>query len=138
LCRIPLTGGTAVYEARTLLTLVYDDYKVFTNNCIPESRSMVVVDNNNADPPNSSEVKNFRLYPNPNDGSMTLEYVLVENQTGYFTIMDLTGRKIVERKLIPAENKLNINEQELANGIYFYNVIIDNKLTAQNKLIIAK
>ena len=49
--------------------------------------------NNNEDVPVAgSESSLFRLYPNPNDGYMQLEYQLEQDEQGEFLIYDVMGR----------------------------------------------
>ena len=82
---------------------------------------------------------NFNLYPNPNNGNMVLEHSLNETEVGKLNIYDVSGRLIDSYNLLSGENKqLNINKTDLENGIYFYEVIINDKLQASDKLIIIK
>jgi hypothetical protein len=83
--------------------------------------------------------KAYKLYPNPNDGSMHFIYNLNENENGAFEIYDISGRIIQTYKLQTGEkNQLLINETELNSGVYFYKVIIDGQTGKSDKLIIIK
>ena len=81
----------------------------------------------------------FNLSPNPNDGNMILKYSTKPNSKAEMKIYDVTGRLINSYKLTEGDNNtLKISEDELQNGIYFYNVIIDNKVKSQSKIVIVK
>ena len=78
------------------------------------------------------------LYPNPSNGLMQLDYVLEKEQKGMFIIYDLLGKKQEAYELQQNMNSFFINEPLLNNGIYFYQVFINNKLFATDKLVIVK
>ena len=81
----------------------------------------------------------FNLSPNPSNGNMILKYSLKSNDKAEMKIYDVTGRLINSYKLTEGDNNtLKISEDELQNGIYFYNVIIDNKVKSQSKIVIVK
>ena len=80
----------------------------------------------------------FKVYPNPNNGTMQVDYNISENQKGIFEVYDLTGRKVLTHEMGTGKNSFTISESNLDNGIYFYQVISNNKRIAQNKLVIIK
>jgi len=83
--------------------------------------------------------QSFKLYPNPNDGNMVLSYSLAEKLGGTFNLYDITGRLINKYTLTEGENNsLKITESNLTNGVYFYSILVDNKVKAYNKIIIVK
>lgn len=89
----------------------------------------------------SDEVENaeFKLFPNPNDGSMNFIYSLNETSKGEMIIFDVTGKAIATYSLKTGENnQILINETQLSNGVYFYKVIIDNELKTSDKIVIIK
>ena len=60
---------------------------------------------------------------------MTLEYTLLSTSKGELLICDVTGKVISNYSLKEGTiNKLEINQTQLDNGVYFYSVIIDNKV----------
>lgn len=81
----------------------------------------------------------FKLYPNPNNGNMSLIYSMDAASKGEFIIYDITGKMIDTYTLQQGSNyQLFINETVLNNGVYFYKVIVDGMLKASDKLIIIK
>lgn len=122
----PLIGGDGVYSARVMLGIDVND----------------IATGNKTGQPDISEVKNSfavsKIYPNPNSGTMQLDYFLDDGIQGELIIYDLTGRKIKEYKLINEKYTLSISEGALKNGIYFYEIIIDNRVIDNGKIVIIK
>ncbi|MGZ5548869.1 MAG: T9SS type A sorting domain-containing protein, partial [Nitrososphaeraceae archaeon] len=81
---------------------------------------------------------NFKLYPNPNNGSMKFDYQLSDDQNGTIVIYDVSGRKISQYVLEHSKTTMNITEDGLQNGIYFYEVIVNDKIVSTNKIVIIK
>jgi hypothetical protein len=82
--------------------------------------------------------KGFRLYPNPNNGTMVFEYQLNQQEKGTLEIYDVTGRKISQYVLQPDKNDLSLNENSLQNGIYFYTVVVNGRVANKGKIVIIK
>ncbi|MES2131635.1 MAG: T9SS type A sorting domain-containing protein [Bacteroidota bacterium] len=80
----------------------------------------------------------FVVYPNPNNGSMTLNYQLEENANAVFSLYDVTGRLVVEQLLTTGSNTQIINHESLQQGIYYYSVLMDKKIVKTDKLVIIK
>ena len=130
----PTEAGTAVWEARVLYYTIINNIIDFEDNCEAIGKSL----NHKG---NKSIIKvsdNFKLYPNPNDGNMTLEYHIQDNDIATVSIYDLTGRMIKLYPLNTKSTKLDINENELGSGIYYYNIRVNEKLYQTNKIVIIK
>jgi len=81
----------------------------------------------------------FSLYPNPNNGNFQINYQLSKGQKGKLIIFDITGKKLFAYRLENEMNYLKIsNESVLKNGLYFYQIIINNNIIVRHKLIIIK
>lgn len=78
------------------------------------------------------------LYPNPNDGNMTLEYYLAEGESGRFIIRDMTGRRISEYELAAENNQLIFSENKLTTGVFYYQVLVDQTPVKTGKLTVIK
>ncbi len=85
-----------------------------------------------------TDAKDFKLYPNPNSGTMQLSYTLNANENGFVTITNLLGENIAMYKLVSGSTLLNINESKLESGIYFYQVYKNNQKVYSDKIIISK
>ena len=80
----------------------------------------------------------INLHPNPNNGLMQLDYDLGIETAGICKIMDVTGKIIDTYKLSETKGTINMNEQNLNNGIYFYCILVNNKIVNTNKIVIIK
>lgn len=80
----------------------------------------------------------FKLYPNPNNGNMIVEYSLSENENGVLNLYSITGALLHSYKLQQTNHKLLISDEELKSGLYFYDVLINNKKVKTDKLVIIK
>ncbi|MGQ0828226.1 MAG: T9SS type A sorting domain-containing protein [Bacteroidota bacterium] len=75
------------------------------------------------------------LYPNPSDGNILLEYIFKQN--GILNIYDVTGKLIEEYELNANRGELQINTN-LSNGIYLYQVIVNDRIVKSDKLVVIK
>lgn len=69
-------------------------------------------------------INNIRLFPNPNNGSATLEIGASENADVVISIADVTGRTVSSFNTVVnnGTNLVAINTGEFAGGIYFVSV----------------
>ncbi len=78
-----------------------------------------------------------KIYPNPNSGQLYLDYSLPEGKDGKLTIYSILGEKLEVYQLEYDVKTLIINTK-LSNGLYYYKIVIDNKIIANEKFIIIK
>jgi photosystem II stability/assembly factor-like uncharacterized protein len=78
------------------------------------------------------------LSPNPNNGNMSLTYYLGEADQASMSIYDISGRIVASYSLNIQSGLLNINNEQLTSGVYFYKVIVDNQEVKRDKIIIVK
>ncbi len=82
--------------------------------------------------------KELRIYPNPANQQITINYQLPENNPVNITIYDITGRKVEEKinnNQSKGEQKININTQQLDDGIYILNLYTKD-FTANHKIVV--
>ena len=77
----------------------------------------------------------FSLFPNPSNGDMQLNYAIKPNDKGVFKVYDVTGKLIDETILNSNGNSLQLNSY-LNNGIYFYQIIVNNKTVKSDKFVV--
>ena len=122
----PIDGGDAVYSARVMLGI---DPNNSSNRIMLNDYETNLV----------NEIKRAKVYPNPNNGTMQVYYSLQEGKKGEFVLYELTGRKIKTYRLNEGEqNVLVVSEEGLQNGVYFYEVLIDNNKIDNGKIVIIK
>jgi hypothetical protein len=86
------------------------------------------------------EIINVRinLFPNPNSGSMQLDYDLGNNSAATMKLYDVTGKLVTTYNLLNTKGSLQMNEQSMYNGIYFYHILAGEKLLKADKIVIIK
>ncbi len=122
----PLNGGKAVYDARAILNINFDD-GISSNNRLAAGNEEVQTTETNS---------KFLLYPNPNNGNMVLNYELSNN--GKLELTDITGKIICEYNLNADASTININCEGLSNGLYLYKVIANDEILKAGKIAIIK
>jgi len=134
--KCPYNDGQAVYQARVILSQIEDvEYLNGCETASSGSHSMSQFSQSE----DQSVYNNFKLFPNPNDGTMNFIYSLKETSQGDMVIFDLTGKAVANYKLTSGlDNQILINETNLSNGVYFYKVIIDSEIKVSDKIVIIK
>lgn len=84
------------------------------------------------------ETTDVKLYPNPPNGNLTLEYNLQENESGELIIYSLAGIAVKSAYLNSGLKALNIDAYDLQSGMYLYELKINGKAGRKNKLMIIK
>ncbi len=80
----------------------------------------------------------FKLFPNPNNGNMTLEYHIDNTKNGTMNIYDLTGKLISSQNLNSSNTSTIIDATNLDAGAYYYEIKLDGTKIKSDKLIIIK
>ena len=114
----PLTGGTAVFRARGLLSLV-DDYD-FGDDVV----NCQEVGNRSADGSsvNTKDADGLLIYPNPASTEITV--VLPNGSNGDYSrlqLLDVSGM-VVREVQTPEQTSLRMDVSELPRGIYLCKV----------------
>ncbi len=87
----------------------------------------------------SSNKASFSLaYPNPARNYTTFTYDNVkQNSKSYLIVNSIIGEQIKKFRLPTSKKgKFRINLDGIKKGVYFYSIIVDNKIVKTNKLII--
>jgi hypothetical protein len=121
-----MTGGNAVVQARNLLSVIENKELLFTEPCTSTPGEKTKADLQNG----------FQLYPNPNDGNMTLEYSISKNAE--LVITDLTGKPVCTYLLDKNSRQTPIACEGLSGGIYLYRVMVDGEVVNSGKIGIVK
>jgi len=123
----PVAGGPGVYYARAMLGLSVDD--------------LTGVDNSRKGRPEPQTVTTpdvFKLFPNPANDLVTVQYTLGENETGALEIFDLSGRLIVTRTLAAADNRAEVSVTGLQAGTYVVRLLVSGEVREAARLVIIK
>ena len=84
------------------------------------------------------EKRKFKLYPNPNNGNMILDYKIADGQAGIISIYDVTGKLLNSHTFNSSSTSLSIDASILNAGAYYYDVKVEDKRVKADKLIIVK
>lgn len=90
---------------------------------------------------NNNQAILYQNVPNPFDGSTVIRYFIPENTIGnaYVTFYDMYGKEV--NKLEIKEKgfgKIEADTENLANGIYSYSIIINDKIIDTKKMLKSK
>lgn len=122
----PMMGGEAVYQARTMLWIDVENPEMNL------SRAHIAIK------PAENMQNTYKLYPNPNTGSMMLEYNIVTKDPAVFEIYDVSGRLVKQQNLNLQNTYTIIDANELNNGLYYYIIKSGDKKEKAEKLVIVK
>lgn len=77
-------------------------------------------------------------FPNPCSKATYINYNLLENDnTAKVVVADMIGNQIKEIPVAEKEGKIRIDTYDMAEGIYFYSFILDNKVYYTKKLVVS-
>jgi hypothetical protein len=78
----------------------------------------------------------FKLYPNPTNGFVYIEYELKQTDVAMLQIIDLLGNEISTFNIDCNKRKMKIFLPEITTGIYIARFVVNNKNIEIQKLII--
>ena len=80
-------------------------------------------------------------YPNPFNSTTTINYRIKKSGHIRILLFDLTGKEIeviFDQYQMPGDFHFQWDSRDLASGIYFYSLIIDDKAVATKKTVLIK
>ncbi len=84
-----------------------------------------------------SEVYFSDVYPNPASNNASFSYALPkQTATAKITICNILGATVTDLQLKNLNGKKTINTSELKDGIYFYSLVVNDKVFYTRKLIV--
>jgi hypothetical protein len=138
--KCPFIDGTGVYEARAML-VAYDGLKLYNDSCLLNEQQQDTNDDRRMKERNKENLyydANLTIYPNPNNGSFTMNYQLGEGQTGKVILLNAMGQIVGEYILNNSSGKMQINNPDLVNGVYVYQLHTSDNTMKVGKVIIIK
>jgi hypothetical protein len=78
------------------------------------------------------------VYPNPTNGNLSIAYSLTEFKRITIEIFNVQGKLMNSYSLNPEDKMINIENLDLENGVYFYNIKGDEKILMSKKLVVVK
>lgn len=117
--------------SNTNYTVTVSDY----NNCAASTvftQSVAVCTNVQ---PNLNRYKStFKVYPNPTEGLINVEFLVFNSESVVIEIVNELGQ-IVYNSTEIKQPKTQLNIKQLNSGIYFLNIFINRELISKNKWI---
>ncbi len=130
--------GWYVAQSRSILNAISDTLINYADNC-EDTKANARIANEEEKSTSTIEPKRlFNLFPNPNNGNMTLTYVLGKDEEASMNLYDVTGKLINTYNLLNTTGSIEINEAQLYNGIYFYCILVNGNKINTNKIVIIK
>jgi hypothetical protein len=125
----PYYDGIAVYQARSILQQM--GFPPIVNDCevikMPSSRYIRTKQ--------LEENESVKLYPNPTEGTITIEYEVGEDENTTFELTDLLGKKQFRSQLSVGNNH-QLNLEQMQSGLYIYRLSLNNEIVETGKLIL--
>jgi hypothetical protein len=124
----PLQYGAVVYKARALYTSVWNNLRVWCEACDEgqgeqqgqgQRPSIKATVHNN-------ESQLYSLYPNPNDGNITLVQRVTDSAVVVVDVTDMLGRSVHKEDALFVANKHSLDLNKLAPGMYVASIIESN------------
>ena len=130
--------GWYVVQARNILNVISGQILYYEDNCDDTKANSRMANTEEAVVTEIAKQAEFSLFPNPNKGVMTLLYNLADATEGKMQLVDVTGKLINEYNLQNNMGSVEINEEALGNGIYFYRSLVSDKIIKTDKIVIIK
>jgi hypothetical protein len=125
----PLSDGEAVLRARAMLNLLDEEPVVYKDKDIC-----------NPSQPRENRLtaaQSIRLYPNPANDEITVEYRVGNSTDSRLLIFNVYGQLVQEISLPDTNGKVTISAKNMAEGIYWYAVLGTSNPALSGKIIIS-
>jgi hypothetical protein len=104
--------------------------------------SVIITGSNISEEPVPTTYELMQNYPNPFNPSTTIKFALPKASNVTIKIYDVAGREIMRllnsEHLNPGIQKYTFEGSKFASGVYFYSLIVDNKLIDTKKMVLIK
>jgi ligand-binding sensor domain-containing protein len=134
-----------VYDVYRLKTDRYDNLWILGTYLTVHNPTGIVSINNISSIINPSQFNLYQNFPNPFNPTTTIKYSINNNNRIFYNvkvkIFDVSGKEIstiVNDFEGTGEYKVQVYMGNRASGIYFYSLIIDNKVVCSKKLMLIK
>lgn len=129
----PFSDGNAVYVARGLLAPI--DSTEYENSCEGEEENS----NRYASPDVEQDSSfTFKLFPNPSNGEVSIEYQIEGAENGVLEIYTIAGRLITSVTLETGLHLKRVTLPQMDAGIYLYKISVHGEMKLTDRLVIIK
>ncbi len=130
----PLDEGLAVHIARAALLSIDTLPQGYMNPC----EMVAPQDDEKWKQEKAPDSFRFKVYPNPSNGEMMLEYVMQDGEHGMIEVFDLIGNRLFSKPLTSETNNRSIELKSVPNGLYLLTVSINGLRVGSEKVSIIK
>jgi hypothetical protein len=127
--------GYYVIQARNIINIITNQVIEYNDDCEAQASSQRKA---KVQATGISNTSTFNLFPNPNNGTMQLDYNLGGYAKAEFKLFDITGKLISIKNMAENEGSILITERNLSNGVYFYHILVGEKTIKTDKIVIIK
>lgn len=90
-----------------------------------------------APPPDTTANTNFiNVYPNPNTGQFSINFGVMEEQNGQFSLWDSSGRLVYKSANLTGKLERDVHLPQLSSGIYMWRFDVNGEKVDTGKLVI--
>ena len=75
------------------------------------------------------------LYPNPSNGSFTIEFLNVKVGVEYIEVVNLLGQQIYLRNIVDAVRTIEVKIEGSVRGVYFVNIATEEGIFTRKLLL---
>lgn len=128
-----LSGGKAVYSARSLYSLLSDT--LFDDKMICLAQGLIKSQTQSSYVPTEN---NFWYYPNPTSEFLTLNWNIASDETFEYKVINSLGQCIQQDRVGLQNLRHTINLQDLPQGVYYIQINTTSGSINPGKLFIVK
>lgn len=129
----PLDEGFGVYISRSALLKLDSLPQHYFSDCeavpAPSVKKVYGTEDTNA---------MFKVYPNPSNGHLTLNYELQHNEIGTLRIFTTIGNLMYQHVLSSSANRMELDLDVLASGIYLLSIDVNGEQRHTQKVTLMK
>jgi hypothetical protein len=126
------SGGDGLVGGNAGFSLRQNDFSlIYQNNDFANTEELVQFAINQIGLPETNEIAEFNVYPNPFSDQAYVSFYLSENETIDLTIYNVIGKVVYtvhQMQMEAGHQKLRIDTQEFVPGIYFVNLKAGEKI----------
>ncbi len=129
----PLDDGLAVHIARAALHSIDTLPRGYMNAC-----ELVSPQDGEKWKQDLAQTTQFAVYPNPNNGQMTLDYTLEQGESGLVELTDLLGHQVFMQPLEANGSTKAISANGISPGLYILTVRVNDVIRLSERISIIK
>lgn len=118
----PRVAGNAVYMARVMLSIDTIDTETYYAKSMTQSNGLLF--------------EQLKLYPNPGSEFIHYQLPILENETGFVRIIDVSG-KFINEWLVDYEKTIgSVDVSQYSKGIYLFHLQLTDGKSIVKKMVV--